>query len=520
MSTPLVECIPNYSEARRPEVVEAILQTLTNVDGVFVLDRHSDQDHNRTVITLVGTPAQVEEAIFKSIAKAAQLIDLDQHTGEHPRIGATDVVPFVPISDISMQECVEMARRLGRRVGNELDIPVYLYEEAATRPDRENLEDIRRGQYEGLREEIKTDPKRAPDFGPARLGPAGATVIGARQPLIAFNVYLNTGDVSISQKIARAVRNSNGGLRYVKAMGILVDGRAQVSMNLTNYRQTPIARVIEMVRREAERYGVGIHHSELVGLVPQEALVNASAWYLAMDDFQPEQILESQVYAVLAQKTAPTAETPSSQAQPFSFLDDLASGTPTPGGGSAAAYTAAMAAALVAMVTRVTVGKKKYASVEGQMWQVLENTEALRGELTQAVQLDAAAFENYMEAAHLPKDTPDQQQIRAAAVQAAILHAAEVPLQVARKANVVLELAITAASLGNINAISDAGTAGALCRAALAGAGLNVRTNLLTLTDQSLAQPFLDEIKSIETQSAGLDQQLKEVLASRGHIIC
>ncbi|HZU86764.1 MAG TPA: glutamate formimidoyltransferase, partial [Anaerolineaceae bacterium] len=276
MATPLVECIPNFSEARRPEVVEQIVQAITSVQGVTLLDRHSDMDHNRTVLTYVGPPAAVEEAAFQAIRTAASLIDMEKHSGEHPRIGATDVVPFVPISEISMAECVEMARRLGKRVGEDLSIPVYLYEDAATRPDRVGLENIRRGQYEGLKEDILTNPLRAPDFGPAKLGLAGATVIGARQPLVAFNVYLTTEDVSIAQKIAKSVRNSSGGLRFVKGMGVLVEGRAQVSMNLTNYRQTPLARVVEMVRREAARYGVGVHHSELVGLIPQEALVDAA----------------------------------------------------------------------------------------------------------------------------------------------------------------------------------------------------------------------------------------------------
>ena len=198
MPNPLVECIPNFSDARRPEVVEAIIQSINAVAGVHILDRHSDLDHNRTVITMIGTPAAIEQAAFASIACAAKLIDLNHHTGEHPRIGATDVVPFVPISDITMQECVEMARRLGKRVGEELNIPVYLYEDAASRPERQNLENIRRGQYEGLKEEILVNPERKPDFGPSALGAAGATVIGARQPLIAFNVYLTTEDVSIS----------------------------------------------------------------------------------------------------------------------------------------------------------------------------------------------------------------------------------------------------------------------------------------------------------------------------------
>ncbi len=327
MSTPLVECIPNFSEARRPEVVEAILQTLQSVAGVTVLDHSSDLDHNRTVVTYVGAPAAVEEAAFQAIARAAQLIDLDHHTGEHPRIGATDVVPFVPLADISMLECVEMARRLGKRVGSELDIPVYLYEEAATCPERQALENIRRGEYETLKVEIATHPERKPDFGPSRLTGAGATVIGARQPLVAFNIYLTTGDVDIANRIAKAVRNSSGGLRFVKAMGVLVEGRAQVSMNLTNFRQTPIARVVELVRREAARYGVTVHHSELIGMIPQEALVDAAVWYLQLDAFSPDQVLESRLRSLPAAALAGNSSEPS-------FLDRLADGTPTPGGGS------------------------------------------------------------------------------------------------------------------------------------------------------------------------------------------
>jgi len=299
MTNPLVECIPNFSEARRPEVVTKIIDTISSVPGVHVLDHHSDLDHNRTVVTYVGEPGAVEEAAFLALKIASELIDLDQHTGEHPRIGATDVIPFVPISDVTMQDCIEMARRLGKRAGDELNLPVFLYEEAATIPEKQNLESIRSGQYEKLRTDIGKTPVKTPDFGPSTLGKAGATVIGARQPLIAFNIYLTTNDVSIAQKIARAVRHSSGGLRYVKGMGVMVEGRAQVSMNLTNYRKTPVARVVEFVRREAERYGVGIHHSELVGLIPQEALIDAAQWYIQLDDFESDQILEQKLFQVM-----------------------------------------------------------------------------------------------------------------------------------------------------------------------------------------------------------------------------
>jgi glutamate formiminotransferase / formiminotetrahydrofolate cyclodeaminase len=295
MARHLVECIPNFSEGRRTEVVDAIAEAIGSVAGAAILDRHSDADHNRSVITFVGTPEAVVEAAFAGIRTAVQLIDLDVQWGEHPRIGAADVVPFVPIEGVTMDECVTLARTLGERVGRELQIPVYLYEAAATRPERQNLANVRAGQYEGLKEAILNDPERAPDFGPSRLGKAGAVAIGARAPLIAFNVYLTTDDIEIAKKIALAVRHSGGGLAYVKALGLLVKGRAQVSMNLTDYTRTPIHQAVELIRREAARYGVAVHHSELVGLIPQAALVDAARWYLQLDEFSPDQILETRL---------------------------------------------------------------------------------------------------------------------------------------------------------------------------------------------------------------------------------
>ncbi|MCR4408233.1 MAG: glutamate formimidoyltransferase [Anaerolineae bacterium] len=291
----IVECVPNFSEGRRREVIDQIVTSIGEVVGVRVLDVESDADHNRTVVTFIGEPEAVEEAAFRGIRRAAELIDMEQHRGAHPRMGATDVVPFVPIRGVTMNDCVQMARRLGARVGNELGIPVYLYEAAATRPERVNLAEVRRGEYEGIRQEIATDPQRAPDFGPREMGRAGATAIGARPPLIAFNVYLTTNDVRIAQAIAKAVRYSNGGLRYVKALGLLVKGRAQVSMNLTDYHKTPIARVVELIRTEAARYGVTIAESEIVGLVPQEALLDAAVHYLQLHHFNANQVLENRL---------------------------------------------------------------------------------------------------------------------------------------------------------------------------------------------------------------------------------
>jgi glutamate formiminotransferase len=291
----IVECVPNFSEGRRKEVIDQIAEAIAAVPGACVLDVQPDADHNRTVVTFAGGLEAVEEAAFRGIEKAAQLIDMNLHRGEHPRMGAADVVPFVPIKNVTMEDCVAIARRLGERVGRELDIPVYLYERAATRSERQNLADVRRGEYEGIKAEIETKLERVPDFGPRQLGKAGATAIGARPPLIAFNVYLGTDDVEVAKAIARAVRHSSGGLRYVKALGLLVKGRAQVSMNLTDYRQTPVHRVVEMIRREAERYGVAVVESELIGLIPNKALVEAAEFYLQLGNFSPDQILENRL---------------------------------------------------------------------------------------------------------------------------------------------------------------------------------------------------------------------------------
>jgi len=511
MTTPLIECIPNFSEARRPEVIDQIVAAIQSVSDVKLLDRSSDLDHNRTVLTLAGTPVGVEEAAFRAIKTASELINLDQHTGEHPRIGATDVVPFVPLGGATMDDCIAIARRLGERVGNELSLPVYLYEAAATRPERTNLENIRKGQYEGLKSEIESNPERSPDFGPAKLGTAGATVIGARNPLIAFNAYLITEDASIAKKIAKAIRHSSGGLRYVKGLGLLVEGRAQVSMNLTNFRETPIARVVEFVRREAQRYGVGIHHCELVGLIPQEALLDAAVWYTQLDAFSPEQILESRLFS------SSTASTPS-QPEPASFIEQLAAPTPTPGGGSAGAYAGAMGAALVAMVAGVTIGKKKYAEVEAEMQAVRVMAEKYRKELTQAVDDDAASFEVLMATFKLPKETEEQKSVRNAAIIQATLNAAHVPLHVAEHAIKVMELALKCAKKGLQSAISDSMSGFAMTRASLTAAGYNVRININSLGDKSVGEKMLEELAELEKKADKLETEIRQVMKDRGGI--
>jgi glutamate formiminotransferase / formiminotetrahydrofolate cyclodeaminase len=421
------------------------------------------------------------------------------------------VVPFVPIAGVTMEECVEIARRLGQRVGGDLGIPVYLYEAAATRPERQNLENIRHGEYEALKDEIAVKPERAPDFGPLHVGPAGATVIGARQPLIAFNVYLTTDDVAVAKKIARTIRFSSGGLRYVKALGLLVDGRAQVSMNLTNYHSTPLALVVETIRREAARHGANIHHSELVGLIPQEALVEVAQWYLQLDQFEAGQVLEQRLAAVQAQEADRRA--------PAAFLEALASPEPTPGGGSAAAYSCAAGAALVAMVARLTIGRKKYAAVDEQMQAVLAKAEALGQEMQAAVIQDTAAFDALMAAYRLPKETEQQQNRRSQAVEQATLEAARVPLLVAHEAVEVMEIALQVTTLGNLNAISDGATGAAMARAALSGAGYNVRINVPGLQDQQAAQAMLLELGGYERQAAELEEKIQSELRQRAGMV-
>jgi glutamate formiminotransferase/formiminotetrahydrofolate cyclodeaminase len=393
-------------------------------------------------------------------------------------------------------------------VGEELGIPVYLYERAARRPERENLAKIRKGEYEALKISIETEEDRIPDFGPRKLGKAGATVIGARPALIAFNVYLTTPDLDIAKQIARTVRHSSGGLPFVKALGMLVDGIAQVSMNLTNYEETPIAQVVEAIRQEAESHGVGIRNTELVGLIPQAALVDAAQWYLQLDMFEPDQVLETRLYAVMSNQVADDSP----------FLDALASAEPTPGGGSAAAYAGGMGAALVEMVARLTVGKKKYVVVEDRMLAIAEEAADLRRSLSNAVDEDSAAFDAVIRAYRMPKEGKENVRAREDAIEAATLHASEIPLRVAQMASKVLYLAAEVAETGNLNAASDAGAGGALAAASLHAAAMNVEINANSLEDEKKSGSLLKEIEEIKKSAAKAHQQLADALLNRASI--
>src|SRR5438876_7012350 len=424
MST-LVECVPNFSEGGEKAKVDAIIAAM-KMDGVYLLDREMDADHNRSVITLVGEREPIQEAAIRGVGKAAELIDLSQHQGAHPRMGAADVVPFIPIDGVTLEDCVTMARHVGEQIWKRYQIPVYLYEAAATRAERQNLENIRRGQFEGIRAEIATNPDRKPDFGEAAVHPtAGATVVGARKFLIAYNVFLDTADVGIAKKVAKAVRFSSGGFRFVKGAGFLVRGQAQVSMNLTDFEQTPVHRVFEFVKREAARYGVQAVSSEIVGLIPKKALESAAEWFLQVENFDSSLILENRLTAVMSGKMAVGGLR--SGVEPF--VEQLAAPTSTPGGGSAAAASGAMAAALATMVASMSRGKKAYLQYERELSDAIARLSQLREALMSAIDADADSYAAVVKAYKHAKESTNGD----AVINQALKGAASVPLGVAER---------------------------------------------------------------------------------------
>jgi glutamate formiminotransferase len=469
MARQLVECVPNFSEGRDAAKMDAIVQAILTAPDVVLLDRESDADHNRSVLTFVGPPAAVADAAVRAVEKAVELIDLTKHQGAHPRIGAADVVPFIPIEGVTLEECVRLAERVANEIWNRLRVPVYLYESAARRPDRVNLENIRRGQFEALIKEMGTVAERAPDVGDAVCHPtAGATVVGARKFLIAYNVNLGTPDVAIAKKIAKTIRFSTGGFRFVKSMGVMLGARnlAQVSINLTDFEQTPMHLVFETVRREAERWGVPVVGSEIVGLIPKKSIEMSADYFLRFENFRPELVLENRVAEAIGARSGLPE-----------FLDALAAPTATPGGGSASAAAAAMAAALGAMVTRLSK-------------QDPEPFESDRRFFTEAVDRDAEAFQKVMAAYKRPKDQ------RASYVEEALHGAAEVPLEVFERAS---------AMQARLNALhipakfgSDLAVAKALTVAAKAGVLENVNINLDSIQDEAFKAAVQARLRALE----------------------
>ncbi len=520
----LIECVPNFSEGRDPSVIDAITGAITATEGAVLLDVDPGAATNRTVVTFVGSPEAVEEAAFQAIRTAAALIDMTKHHGEHPRMGATDVCPFVPLQDVTMDECVALARRLGRRVGEELGIPVFLYEAAAVDQERSSLAVVRRGEYEGLSD--RTDP---PDFGPGDFNPrSGATAIGAREFLIAYNINLNTRDRRLANRIAGVLRETGrprrdetgaivreadgtpirepGIFKELRGVGWYIEeyGRAQLSFNLTNHKVTSLHEVFDAACREAEALGLRVTGSELVGLVPRDALLTAGDHYLtrqgATSGVAESERIHAAVLSLGLDDLAPFdpagkvieyryAGTPTGLVARtvIGFVDELSSDSPAPGGGSVAALCGSLSAGLSAMIAALTFGKKGMEESREAMEDLGRRAQALKDWFLQAVDRDTDAFNQVLTAMRMPKTTDVDITARAEAIEAANQQATGVPLEVLERAVEALELALMVARDGNPNAVTDAGVAGACALAAAEGAAFNVRINLKSATDLSWA---------------------------------
>lgn len=479
----LIECVPNFSEGRDLAVIAAIRDSIAAVPGVSVLHTTSDAWHNRSVITFVAPADAMVDAAIAAIRSARDHIDLTKHVGVHPRIGATDVVPFIPLDGASMDDCVAIAHEVGRRVGDELGIPVYLYERAATQPSRRNLSHIRRGGFEVLRNVIGSDPDRAPDFGPASVHPtAGAVAIGARPFLIAFNAYVGGAtNLPAAREIARAIRESSGGLAAVKALALEVDSQAQVSMNLVDIERTPLSVVYAAVDHEARVRGLAITWTEVIGLVPECVAFDMASSSLKLQDDIADHVLERMVIAHRPEQSL------------AAYITSVANSDPVPGGGSVVAIAAALGSALVSMLAGLTIARERYASVHAEMEDIRTTALDLADELKGLAALDAAAYASVADARRLPHRNAIETSSRDEAIRTALLEAIEAPLMVARAAADIAVLAQTVASKGNSNAITDAGVAALVASAACTGASYNVRVNARSLRDPSEADAAVRE---------------------------
>ncbi len=494
----LIECVPNFSEGRDSAKVEAIVAAMREVPGVLVLAHESDADHNRSVVTIAGEPDVVLEAAIRGVGKAAELIDLTKQAGVHPRIGAADVVPFVPLEGVTLQDCVALAKLAGAEIWRRYRIPVYFYEAAAQRPDRMNLENIRRGQFEGLRLEVANNPGRAPDIGERALHPtAGATVVGARKFLIAYNILLNTRDVDVAKNIAKAVRFSSGGLRYVKAMGVYLDARnlAQVSMNLTDFEQTPLHRVFEMVKSEAERYGTSIVSSELIGLIPRRALDMAAEHFLQFENFTTSHVLEKRLEEALAAGAAARAGSLAAKVEPF--IAAVAQPTAAPAGGSVAALAGTLAAGLGQMVAGISSRSKSQAAYSARLERMLEEFQIVVRDLPDTIDRDAAAYKAVMTARKMPRDTGREQAERDSALQSALQRAVEVPLEIARRSADIFEMLGQLEGMSSPSMLSDVHVGRMMASVAVRGALENVEVNLEKIEDLGFAERARSEARTI-----------------------
>ncbi len=549
----LVECVPNFSEGRDPGKINTITREIESTPQVQLLDVDPGESTNRTVVTFIGTPDGVKEAAFKAIKKASEVIDMSKHKGAHSRIGATDVCPFVPVTGVTMEDCVQIARDIGERVARELKIPVYLYEEAAQKPERKNLAKIRIGEYEGLQEKLK-DPEWAPDFGKPIFNPkAGATVIGAREFLIAYNINLNTTDRRLAHEIAlnireggRAKRDKEGNIvrntegkaikvpglfEAVKAVGWFIEdyGIAQISINFINYKITPPHIVFDECIKQAENLGLRVTGSELVGLIPKEALLMAGRYYLEKQGKSPgipeEELIRTAVISLGLNDVAPFEPQKKIIEYQFKeienslldlnlreFANELSKDSPAPGGGSTAALCGALSSSLSSMVSNLTVGKKGYEDVQDEVKAIAVKAQSLKDEFLKAVDLDTQAFNNLMDAYKMRKKTEEEKAEREKAVEKASKEATLVPFTVLEKSLEALKLAKEIAQKGNKNSLSDAGVAGLAAQTAAEGAYYNVKINLPSIQDADFKSKIKRQATSLKKKCLNLGQELRDII--------
>ncbi len=600
---PVVECVPNISEGRNPNAIKEVTEAIEAVPGVRLLDVDPGDKTNRTVITFVGPPAGVEEAAFQTVKKAAQVIDMSLHEGEHPRMGATDVVPFVPVSGVTMAECAEMARRVGSRIGEELGIPVYLYEHAASRPERRNLAKVRAGEYEGLEEKLK-DPEWAPDFGPASFNPrAGATAVGAREFLIAYNINLNTTDRRYANEIAYVLRErgrwkrvgnitpfyykgdvvdfpgdgshpcgpcdfvggsfqeleahyrqvhggdlraryealeidpnspdghvfTDGAFKEVKAIGWVIDEyrRAQISMNLTNYKVSPPHEVLEAAREEARKRGIVVTGSEIVGLIPFDALRETGRFYrrrmMKSTGVPVPDLVETAIQSMGLRDVAPfdpaekvlaipEVEGPLVQKPAFDFVDEVSRDTPAPGGGSVSALAGALGAALGAMVANLSIGKGEYDDRYEELCSLAERAQELKDALVRGVDEDTQAFDAVIAGMRMPKDTPEERKVRSRAIQEGYKAATLVPLATVEQCRDALRICLEMVRMAPEDMMSDVGTGALVARAGLVGAAYNVRINLKSIEDERFCQEMRERLKEVLEEGEELARNVESLM--------
>jgi glutamate formiminotransferase/formiminotetrahydrofolate cyclodeaminase len=510
----VVECVPNFSEGRDKKVIDSLSEAIKSVEGVRLLDVEFDADHNRSVFTFIGEPQLVKKAALKAAELAVEKIDLTKHEGAHPRMGAVDVVPFIPLHGTTIGECIELSKQFAEEFSKKCNIPIFLYSKSATRPDRVDLPNIREGEFEALREEIGKNPEKEPDYGPNKIHPtAGATATGARNFLIAINFNLSTTNLEVAKVCADAVRATTGGFVNVQGIGLDLPAKncVQVSLNLTHPRRTKIHQVLEVVRNEARRFGASVIETEIVGMVPLFALLDAVRYYI-----QPEKLDESMILDLyyLGGGSDPTKKSFTEMSM-IEFGNQVRRARATPGGGSVAAALGSFGAGLICMVTGLSISGRKFAGIKEEMVKHRHACDNDRGILMDNIEKDSEAFDVVMTAMRAPAETAAEKKKKEATLEKATIEAAKIPLSTMQHSFNALTHARVAAEKGNINAITDAGVAAHALMASIEGAALNVRINLGNIADKTFTNKTAKEVEKLLTDGAKLKAEVLEIVETR-----